>query len=165
MKRVYISGPMTGLPDFNYPAFNAAAQLLRSEGIEVENPAENPTPECRSWAGYMRLALVQICRCDAVLMLPGWEKSKGARLELHVAQQLGLQVRYGSRPLKSGDLIASAGYLPEVRALKGMQSLLRPSMSAICDVCGKSRTRRGGHDECSKIRQTAGFIIEQETTA
>lgn len=163
MKRVYISGPMTGLPDFNYPAFKAAAELLRAKGIEVENPAENPIPDCGSWAGYMRFALVQICRCDAVFMLPGWEKSKGARLELHVAQQLGLQVLYHTSSLTSASNITSVTYLPEVRTLKGIQPLLRPAMSAICDVCGKSRTRPGGHDKCSKIRQAAGFIIKQET--
>lgn len=59
----------------------------------------------------------------------------------------------------------TATYQPEVRTSKGMQPLLRPAMSAICDVCGKSRTRQGGHDKCSKIRQAAGFIIKRETTA
>ena len=44
MTRVYIAGPMTGLPDFNYPAFNAAAAKLRALGLEVLNPAENPPP-------------------------------------------------------------------------------------------------------------------------
>lgn len=92
--RIYISGPMTGLPQLNYPAFNTAAELLRAEGFEVENPAENPEPECRSWVGYMRLALVQISRSDGLLLLPGWLDSKGARLELHIAQQLGLPVAH-----------------------------------------------------------------------
>lgn len=56
-------------------------------------------------------------------------------------------------------------YQPETRTPGGMQSLLRPAMSAICDVCGKSRTRPGGHDKCSKARQAAGFIIKQESKA
>ncbi|MCG8292272.1 DUF4406 domain-containing protein [Pseudomonas entomophila] len=94
MKRIYISGPMSGLPELNYPAFNAVAELLRAEGFEVENPAENPEPECRTWAGYMRLALVQLSRCEALLLLPGWFDSKGARLELYIARQLGLQVAH-----------------------------------------------------------------------
>ncbi len=38
-------------------------------------------------------------------------------------------------------------------------------MSAVCDVCGKPRVRKGGHDKCSKIRQAAGFIIKRETKA
>lgn len=94
MKRVYISGPMTGLPELNYPAFHSAARLLRANGFEVENPAENPEPVCGSWTGYMRLALVQISRCDSLLLLPGWLDSRGARLELHIAQQLGLPVAH-----------------------------------------------------------------------
>ncbi|AZC35885.1 DUF4406 domain-containing protein [Pseudomonas chlororaphis] len=92
MKRIYISGPMTGLPDLNYPAFNAAAELLRAEGYDVENPAENQAPPCGSWEGYMRLALVQLARCEGVLVLPGYRKSKGACLELFIAPKLGLQV-------------------------------------------------------------------------
>jgi len=56
-------------------------------------------------------------------------------------------------------------YHPATRLPKGFQPLARPAMSAICDVCGKSRTRPGGHDKCSKIRQAAGFIIKQGTKA
>ena len=37
---VYLSGPMTGLPDLNFPAFHAAADKLRSQGVQVVNPAE-----------------------------------------------------------------------------------------------------------------------------
>jgi hypothetical protein len=92
MTRIYIAGPMTGLPELNYPAFNAKAAELRAQGHHVENPAENPEPHCRSWLGYMRLALVQIARCDAVVMLPGWSKSRGACIEHQLAVGLGLQI-------------------------------------------------------------------------
>ncbi len=44
-KTIYISGPMSGLPECNYPAFNAAAAHLRALGYSVENPAENPDPD------------------------------------------------------------------------------------------------------------------------
>lgn len=90
LKRIYIAGPMTGLPEFNYPAFNAKAAELRAMGYEVENPAENPEPECKSWQGYMRMSLHQIAQCDSVYMLPGWHNSKGARLEYQIASGLGL---------------------------------------------------------------------------
>jgi Domain of unknown function (DUF4406) len=94
MRRIYIAGPMTGLPDFNYPAFNAEAARLRALGYEVENPAENPEPPCKSWLGYMRMAIPQVARCDAIVLLPGWHDSKGARVENQLAHGLGLRVTY-----------------------------------------------------------------------
>ena len=96
--RVYIAGPMTGLPDFNYPAFHAEAARLRAAGFEVENPADNPHPPCGSWAGYMRMAIRQISHCDAVAFLPGWNSSRGARLERRIALDLGLSVIYHEPP-------------------------------------------------------------------
>ena len=60
--RVYIAGPMTGLPAFNYPAFHAAAATLRQAGYVVENPAENEPPPRVTWQGWMRLGIVQMMR-------------------------------------------------------------------------------------------------------
>lgn len=94
MTKIYIAGPMTGLPDLNYPAFHAAAAALRAQGHQVENPAENPAPAGGSWNGYMRLAIAQLTRCEAIYLLPGWAKSKGARLERLIAQEFGLQRMY-----------------------------------------------------------------------
>ena len=91
MKRIYIAGPMSGLPDYNYPAFNAAAEQLRAAGWVVENPAENEPPACGTWAGWMRLGIAQLIRCDAVALLPGWSTSRGAMLEHYIALQLGLR--------------------------------------------------------------------------
>lgn len=92
MTRIYIAGPMTGLPEFNYPAFNQEAARLRSLGYEVANPAENPEPPCKSWLGYMRMALGQLVNCDIVALLPGWQDSKGARIEQRLAIDLGLRI-------------------------------------------------------------------------
>lgn len=92
MTRIYIAGPMSGLPDLNYPAFNAMAERLRALSFEVENPAENPSPKCESWLGYMRMAVAQLATCDAVVMLPGWSKSKGACIEHQLAVGLGLEI-------------------------------------------------------------------------
>lgn len=90
--RAYVAGPMTGLPDFNFPAFHAAAKALRDRGFEVENPAENEAPPCGSWLAYMRMAVVQVSKVDTLVLLPGWEKSKGARVEFNLAVGLGLSV-------------------------------------------------------------------------
>lgn len=91
MTRIYIAGPMTGLPEYNYPAFHAAAAKLRAIGYEVENPAENP--EQPSWQHYMRLAVRQLASCDAVALLPGWEHSRGAKEEFRLAQVLGIECK------------------------------------------------------------------------
>ena len=95
MQRVYLSGPMSGMQELNYPAFNAVANDLRSKGIHVENPAENSPPSCGTWQGWMRLALLQLARCDAIYMLPGWENSRGAKVEHGLAVALGFEVING----------------------------------------------------------------------
>lgn len=93
MKKIYIAGPMTGRPDFNYPAFHLAAEQLRAKGCTVENPAENDLPPGREWHEYLRNALTKMLTCDAVAVLHGWESSKGAALEVHVARALGMPVK------------------------------------------------------------------------
>ena len=90
--RVYISGPMTGLPDRNFAAFNAAAQVLRELGLQVVNPAEIHAEMDLSWTKSMRLDIKAMCDCDAIVLLPGWETSKGAHLELHLAHRLEMSV-------------------------------------------------------------------------
>ena len=90
--RIYLAGPMTGLPDYNYPAFHAEAARLRALGHEVLNPAENPTPPCGTWQAYMRLALAQLVQCECIALLPGWVDSKGALIERKLAQVLAMDV-------------------------------------------------------------------------
>lgn len=91
-RRVYVAGPMTGLPGHNYPAFHAAAARFRGDGHHVENPAENPAPADGRWGSYMRMAIRQLTTCDTIALLPGYEKSRGAMLELRIARELGLQM-------------------------------------------------------------------------
>lgn len=98
VQRIFLSGPMSGLPDFNYPAFHAEAARLRAQGFDVENPAENAPPPCGSWSGYMRLAIAQLVRSDVVWLLPGWQASQGACIEHALALRLGLAVVYNGGP-------------------------------------------------------------------
>lgn len=91
MKRLYIAGPMTGRPNFNYPAFHAAAVELRAAGYEVENPAEPGQIDGWKWADYMRRSLTQMLTCDGVALLPGWSGSRGAVKEVELAQTLGMR--------------------------------------------------------------------------
>ncbi|MDA8522023.1 DUF4406 domain-containing protein [Acidovorax sp. NCPPB 4044] len=89
---IYVAGPMTGLPEYNFPAFNAAAAKLRSEGWHVENPAEHGHVEGAGWADYLRWDISRVATCGAVYLLPGWPASKGACLEVHIAKTLGLRL-------------------------------------------------------------------------
>jgi len=92
--KAYITGPMTGMPELNFPAFNEASLLLRSWGHVVVNPAElNPDPTT-PWQECMRADIRALCDCTHIIMLDGWTGSKGAKLELYVAEQLGLKVEH-----------------------------------------------------------------------
>lgn len=90
-KPIYLSGPMTGQPDLNFLAFHAMAARLRAVGHAVVNPAEldHPTKE---WNECLRRDIVALMDCYAVATLPGWEHSKGARLEVIIADRLGMDV-------------------------------------------------------------------------
>ena len=91
--KVYIAGPMSGLPDFNYPAFFAAEEALESQGIKPLNPARNEPPGSATWLAFMRMSLVQISQSNGIALLPGWESSKGASIEKRLGDDLGLDVR------------------------------------------------------------------------
>lgn len=111
-RRVYVAGPMRGIPFFNFPAFDEAAGVLTALGYEVFNPAardrevhgekvnQSPTGDLRDIAlsGFSLRAALEadtkwICQsADAICMLPGWEKSTGATAENALAKALGLKI-------------------------------------------------------------------------
>lgn len=86
--KVYVAGPMTGLPQFNRPAFFAAEAYLQGQGARVMNPAVLPD----GWThdAYMRIAIPMLMECEAVAFLPGWQQSRGARQEFTRAHAFGL---------------------------------------------------------------------------
>lgn len=92
--RIYLSGPMTGLPDLNYPAFNDAARLLRGMEHEVYSPAEWEMLEGGITRPFdLRAAFVDythwiITEADAVVYLPGSENSPGATAEIALARAI-----------------------------------------------------------------------------
>ena len=101
-KVIYIAGPMLGLPESNYPQFENVARFLRSEGWDVCSPVEigsvfGTADELN--ANPTRLAVVMEAErdalrtsCDAILLLPGWERSRGARAELTIALEKHLEI-------------------------------------------------------------------------
>lgn len=94
VQRIYVAGPMTGIPELNFPLFNRVSADLRQRGAHVENPAEiNPDPNA-DWYDAMRRDIPRLLTCDTIALLPGWEKSRGASLEYHIAQSLGMSIVY-----------------------------------------------------------------------
>ena len=91
-KTIYISGAMTGQPDLNFPAFHNAADKLRAAGHAVVNPAEINIEGDLTWEQCMRADIRALCDCDTLATLPGWESSKGAHLEVHIAHRLGITI-------------------------------------------------------------------------
>ena len=91
---IYISGPMTGIRDYNRPLFKGVAESLMEIGYDVFNPADSGLPEHLQWSEYLRHDIASLMKCDAIYMLPGWEKSRGARLEHHIASELSMRIYY-----------------------------------------------------------------------
>lgn len=87
---LYIAGPMSGYDGFNYPAFFDAETALRAAGYDVLNPARNPKQS--GWDGYMRVAIAQVIQADGIAVLPDWQMSAGAALEVHIAHALRVPV-------------------------------------------------------------------------
>lgn len=92
MKRIYIAGPMTGHPELNFPAFHAEATRLRGLGFQVVNPAEINDDPTAKWTDCMRADIAQLVTCDGVATLPGWQRSRGASIEVGLAQGLEMTV-------------------------------------------------------------------------
>lgn len=97
-KRVYLSGPMSELPDFNEPAFAAAKRACVDAGCEVcFNPATAWGHHDRPRAWYMSHDLHHLTAMDgerpyfdALVLLPGWYASEGAQIEYQVARECGI---------------------------------------------------------------------------
>ena len=107
--RVFIAGPMRGRPQYNFPAFYAAEETIAAAGHAVVNPARMDDEDgfdrdyeygddemaemIRSFASRNAAKLAQ---CDAIALLPDWDESEGAKLDLAFAQYLGLKVIWAS---------------------------------------------------------------------
>lgn len=98
---VYLSGPMTGYPRWNFDAFEAGAVALRSLGLTVLSPHEKDLdagfdPNSDGEGFDLRAALAwdveAVAKSDAVVVLPGWEDSPGCAIEVTVAEALGKPV-------------------------------------------------------------------------
>ncbi|PKH62585.1 hypothetical protein CXF83_15020 [Shewanella sp. Choline-02u-19] len=91
-RKVYIAGPMSGLPDCNRTRFHLAADYLHVLGRVVLNPASLPAG--LSEPEYMQIGLAMMMCCDEIYLLDGWGQSFGARAELALTQKLDLKIIY-----------------------------------------------------------------------
>ena len=105
--RCYVAGPVAGVPDFR-ERFAAAVPAVEALGYEVVNPCDiapaDHDGECppgydpgegawhTSSACYMRADLRALLGCDAIYLLPGWSRSRGATVEHAVAVACGIPV-------------------------------------------------------------------------
>lgn len=100
--KYYLAGPMSGMDQGNFPAFDAAAAYLRNTlHYDIVSPAElddedirirvlTNTPTGLTWGDFLaRDVKIVADECDGIIFLPGWEKSRGARLEAFVALLAG----------------------------------------------------------------------------
>lgn len=117
--RIYVSGPITGYPEHNVPAFTAAVDKLRKDGHAVVNPIElsaafgtldeieqaflcweTRLPDgtflhaerVRLREAVMDADLAAVRSCDAIYLLRGWQRSRGAKKELAEALRNGLEI-------------------------------------------------------------------------
>src|SRR5690349_13708474 len=112
--KVYLAGPMTGHPKFNFPLFIRIAKELRHLGFEVVSPAELDDPKAReaamnsewgdpeeyqrltglTWADFLSrdVKLIADGGFDMIICLPGWSQSRGARLETFVGMLCGIAI-------------------------------------------------------------------------
>lgn len=97
--KVYVSGPMTGIKDFNYPAFASAAKEMESRGYTAVNPATLNAPDT-SWNDCMKADIRALVDCDAIVMIKGWERSNGAQIELNLAHRLGMEIMFFDELIK-----------------------------------------------------------------
>ena len=91
--KIYIAGPMTGQPDLNYPAFDAAEIYL----LRLKHAPFNPASIGRhfpndTWEQHLRRDIAALCGCEAIVLLAGWQNSRGAKLEFRTAADLGLEI-------------------------------------------------------------------------
>lgn len=94
-RKIYIAGPMTGLEQFNYPAFEAARGHLTELGWDAKSPTESGVddggvPGSVPYAVYFKAGVKLLLECDAIAMLPGWTWSSGAKRELMIAHACGM---------------------------------------------------------------------------
>ena len=93
MNRIYLAGPMSKLPEHNFPRFRIVTAQLRALGWQVTSPVEICEDASLPWGQLMRADIRAMLLCDELVLLEGWESSDGALLELAIAHRVGMPIR------------------------------------------------------------------------
>lgn len=84
--KIYVSGAISGHPlDGVRERFSLVKHKLEADGYEVMIPTENGLPPDAPWERHMAKDISLLMGCDIVLMLEGWQKSRGCRIEFNCA--------------------------------------------------------------------------------
>lgn len=95
MKRCYISGKISGLPEHEYKNnFKAAEIAVQELGYIPVNPVELPHDHDKSWYSYMKESVAAMLTCDCIYVQFNFGYSKVAKIELELAVLLGMEVIY-----------------------------------------------------------------------
>lgn len=95
----YLSGPMSGHPEMNFPLFDSSTRHLRGQGFTIVSPHEIEVPLLASGDVDYHACLREDFRrmveqCQGIILLRGWPRSRGARAELDIACELGWPVMF-----------------------------------------------------------------------
>ena len=109
--RIYIAGPMKGIPQRNYPAFYAAAAAWEAAGHIVLNPASVDEGGNMTWEDCMRASMRLLSTADAVAVLRGWKRSTGAKIEVYAARSFKWHVYDANKPNDLTEILDPIPYL------------------------------------------------------
>lgn len=93
MKKIYISGKITGIEEKAEKIFEATEHSLKTKypDAEIINPIKLPHNHDKTWESYMREDIGALVKCDAICVLDNWRSSRGARLEVIIAKELKIK--------------------------------------------------------------------------
>lgn len=92
-KKIYISGPIAGYDlEERKLVFLKVQHMLEEKGYTPVNPFDNGVPDDAHWRTHMRADIRMLVDCQAIFMMPAWERSKGCKLELDVASSCDIDV-------------------------------------------------------------------------